>query len=192
MNLSFSSQPKSVHGAGTVRHWAAVDVTIAPCRHNVSARDGGITASRRSGAGGFSCYRPSGPFPECTAHNHAVHSFSLHSFAGGRRHASRQRLTCIPRIGCGGHPASFFLNTFSKYESLLLQKHHRPMIFHWYRSKAVTKTVEGNTATITRATGILHGRICSNFSPRVFQSSYVAKKLGQPMTSIATRQANRL
>ncbi len=40
------SWPISVHGVGTVRHWAAMKLSIVPCRHNVSARDGGIPASR--------------------------------------------------------------------------------------------------------------------------------------------------
>jgi hypothetical protein len=45
-HLAALSQPISVHGAGTVRHGAAVNFSIAQCRHNVSARDGGIPASR--------------------------------------------------------------------------------------------------------------------------------------------------
>jgi hypothetical protein len=49
------SQPISDHGVGTVRPWAAVDLTIAHRRHNVSARDGGLPASRRTGAGAFLC-----------------------------------------------------------------------------------------------------------------------------------------
>ncbi len=40
------SWPISVHGVGTVRHWAAMKLSIVQCRHNVSARDGGIPASR--------------------------------------------------------------------------------------------------------------------------------------------------
>jgi hypothetical protein len=49
------SQPISHHGAGTVWPWAAVNPTIAQGRHNVSARDGGLPASRRTGAGAFLC-----------------------------------------------------------------------------------------------------------------------------------------
>jgi hypothetical protein len=49
------SQPISDHGVGTVRPWAAVDLTITHRRHNVSARDGGLPASRRTGAGAFLC-----------------------------------------------------------------------------------------------------------------------------------------
>jgi hypothetical protein len=45
--LCFSSWPISVHGVGTVRHWAAMKLSIVQCRHNVSARDGGIPASRK-------------------------------------------------------------------------------------------------------------------------------------------------
>jgi hypothetical protein len=44
---ALSSQPISVHGVGTVRHWAAAKLSIVQCRHNVSARDGGIPASRK-------------------------------------------------------------------------------------------------------------------------------------------------
>jgi hypothetical protein len=51
----FRSQPISDHGVGTVRPWAAVDLNIAHRRHNVSARDGGLPASRRTGAGAFLC-----------------------------------------------------------------------------------------------------------------------------------------
>jgi hypothetical protein len=52
---SLCSQPISVHGVGTVRPWAAVNLTITQGRHNVSARDGGLPASRRAGAGAFLC-----------------------------------------------------------------------------------------------------------------------------------------
>jgi hypothetical protein len=48
----------SVHGAGTVRYWAAMNLSIAQCRHNVSARDGGFPASRRSRAGAISVRAP--------------------------------------------------------------------------------------------------------------------------------------
>jgi hypothetical protein len=51
----FRSQPLSVHGVGTVRPWAAVNLNIARGRHNVSARDGGLPASRRAGAGASLC-----------------------------------------------------------------------------------------------------------------------------------------
>jgi hypothetical protein len=58
----FCSQPVSDHGAWTVRHWAAVNQSIVQCRHNVSARDGGFPASRRTGAGAFLC-APLRPLP---------------------------------------------------------------------------------------------------------------------------------
>jgi hypothetical protein len=89
MNLHlFSSQPKSVHGAGTVRYWAAVNVTIAQCRHNVSARDGGITASRRSGAGDFFLFSPLRAFPRMR-HPQACGAFfhpAIHSSADAAMH----------------------------------------------------------------------------------------------------------
>ena len=108
MHYHFSSQPKSVHGAGTVRHWAAVNVTIAQCRHNVSARDGGITASRKSGAGDFSCSRPSGPFPECATHNHAAHSSILPLIRLRTPPCIPPTTHLHPRTSCGGCPASLF------------------------------------------------------------------------------------
>ena len=54
-NKPLCSQPISDHGVGTVRPWAAVNLNIAHRRHNVSARDGGLPASRRTGAGAFLC-----------------------------------------------------------------------------------------------------------------------------------------
>ena len=71
----FRSQPKSVHGAGTVRPWAAVNLCEAQGRHNVSARDGGILASRRSGAGVSPVHAPPGLSTNAPPTTMNVHSF---------------------------------------------------------------------------------------------------------------------
>lgn len=83
MQLNFS-QPSSIRGAGTVRHWVAVSLSSAQCRIHVSARDGEIPASCRPGAGSFLCaplrteplnalaspaQTAAGPHPPVTAHS---------------------------------------------------------------------------------------------------------------------------
>lgn len=75
--FGFCSWPVSVRGAGTARHRAAMDSLIAPCRHNVSARDGGIPASRRPRAGAIPVRAPLGLTPN--AHPQpCVHSQTNH------------------------------------------------------------------------------------------------------------------
>jgi len=70
-----SSQPLSVHGVGTVRHWAAVKSSDVQCRHNVSARDGEIPASRRPGAGVFPVHAPPGLLTNARLATRYVHPF---------------------------------------------------------------------------------------------------------------------
>ena len=75
-NKPFRSQPISDHGVGTVRPWAAVNLNLAHGRHNVSARDGGLPASRRTGAGAFLC-APLRPLPlNAPPTTMPVHSFN--------------------------------------------------------------------------------------------------------------------
>ena len=89
------SQPISDHGVGTVRPWAAVNLTIAQGRHNVSARDGGFPASRRTGAGAF-LYALPRPLPlNAPPTTMPVHSFNhpYHRPADAVTHA------CVPVAG---------------------------------------------------------------------------------------------
>jgi len=57
----------------------------------------------------FPVIAPPGLSPNALPTNMQCILSSCHSFAGGRRHVFRWRLTFIPRIGCGGHPASFLI-----------------------------------------------------------------------------------
>jgi hypothetical protein len=119
------SQPISVHGAGTVRPWAAVDLTIARGRHNVSARDGGLPAARRTGAGAFLC-APLRPLPRM----HLLHSCRcIHSTS----HTHRPADAVVPVAGdpplihgpaAATGPASFYITATSPQKVKFAKQTH--------------------------------------------------------------------
>lgn len=117
-------QPASVHGVGTVRHRTAVNVPIVQCRHNVSARDGEIPASRRPGMGAFLCaLHPADPRMHSLCRRESRQSLRLLNRAfHPATHRRRPPQSCalanppiIPRTGCGGRSG------FSKWANKILR-----------------------------------------------------------------------
>jgi hypothetical protein len=104
-HTSFYLQPISVHGAGTVRHGAAVSFSIAQCRHNVSARDGGIPASRMRFGAVRPGHRTLPNLPLDALFTSSIHgAFNQHTSdsPGGRRSPDHWRPAIIPQTGNGG------------------------------------------------------------------------------------------
>jgi hypothetical protein len=113
-NEPFCSQPISDHGVGTVRPWAAVNLNIAHRRHNVSARDGGLPASRRTGAGAFLCALLRPLLLNARPTIMPVHSSNppSHRLTDAVTHAcvpAAGRPTCNPRTGHGVRSGFFFI-----------------------------------------------------------------------------------